>query len=321
MTDTIRPEQRIAQWIHKEHRLQLPVDISRLVEEYADVEEDDIPGNVDAVTITERKRPLIILDANQPYYRRRFTLAHELGHIIIPWHIGTFSCHAHKYVMVEDSLYGSIEAEANRFASELLIPSYWAKKTVLHLTKKDVTLTGILEHIVRAAEVSLPAACYAVYKYLEPGYIVISEGINLRLKSPGTLVRRIEDIERFDENSLNQFSSDKGLIETESYTLKWWRFIPEAILIKPQDESNSRVLIKEIIYSMYGDSKEGEHLLQSINGIIGSINSMFKPNNAEEFHFMLNQRIAGRPELSRIVKNPRFKEFLVKRIREIMDRR
>ncbi|MEJ7680125.1 MAG: ImmA/IrrE family metallo-endopeptidase [Segetibacter sp.] len=50
---------------------------------------------------------------------------HELGHIIIPWHLGTFIDKVDENNVTSNTEYWVLEREANRFASELLLPLDW----------------------------------------------------------------------------------------------------------------------------------------------------------------------------------------------------
>ena len=115
----IKSEQKVASLISARHRLKPPVDIREIVRLFADIEEDSIPGDCDAVLVppnNKRGRPLIILDKGKPETRKRFTLAHELGHLKIPWHTPLIAaCHIF-LPRVTELYYQSGEAEANRFA-------------------------------------------------------------------------------------------------------------------------------------------------------------------------------------------------------------
>lgn len=65
----------------------------------------------------------IILNANLGYHpRKRFTLAHELGHAHLPRHDGMSRCLG---TDIENPMTQEREREANEFASELLIPTDW----------------------------------------------------------------------------------------------------------------------------------------------------------------------------------------------------
>lgn len=64
----------------------------------------------------------IVINPEMTYYvqRRNFTLAHELGHIFIPWHNGDIKCNfKDNYVKVGGKrLLDTQELEANIFASD-----------------------------------------------------------------------------------------------------------------------------------------------------------------------------------------------------------
>ena len=55
--------------------------------------------------------------------RRRFTIAHEIGHFLIPWHDASAQCaSADMAVFKSQDVRKNKEAEANRFAAALLTP-------------------------------------------------------------------------------------------------------------------------------------------------------------------------------------------------------
>lgn len=84
----------------------------------------------EAMLIMDEHKALgaIALREESPMHRRRFSIGHELGHFLLPTHLPTgrgFSC------SVDDLRHGDprdadrrkrVEAEANRFAAELLMP-------------------------------------------------------------------------------------------------------------------------------------------------------------------------------------------------------
>lgn len=126
-------ETNLAQRVVGQFSLSPPVDVATVAERYADVEYCNIPFRVDGICLDLKrsgKRPSIIINVDQPRRRRRFTLAHELGHVLIPWHRG--SLYDDFSMLDADTQFDrwEMEGEANRFASELLIPSTWAS-TVL----------------------------------------------------------------------------------------------------------------------------------------------------------------------------------------------
>lgn len=66
------------------------------------------------VLIKDRIMPVIAVNKNMTLPRQRFTLAHELGHFIMPHNSPIFAC--------RDAQVNRWEREANRFAGELLMP-------------------------------------------------------------------------------------------------------------------------------------------------------------------------------------------------------
>lgn len=87
--------------------------------------------------------------------RRRFTIAHEVGHFVLPNH-GQDDCYC-KSSNIESWRKDGVrrqEYEANRFASELLLP---AKKLYPLVNEKDLTLDRV-KGFARHFETSLTAA-------------------------------------------------------------------------------------------------------------------------------------------------------------------
>ena len=104
-----------------------------------------------------RKRPLIAIKANQQYETKvRFSLAHELGHFIIPEHQNSW------YLCTIDDLNDyrekNIETEANQFAAELLLPSLW----LTHKIKRHDVTIDMLKAIAGECETSLTSTAIQV---------------------------------------------------------------------------------------------------------------------------------------------------------------
>jgi len=75
---------------------------------------------VSGIIIKDQKLSLIAVNKNMGLPRIRFTLAHELGHFILPHNRSVFSCN--------ESQVDRWEQEANRFAAELLMPQPLIKR-------------------------------------------------------------------------------------------------------------------------------------------------------------------------------------------------
>ena len=108
-----------------------PVDIYAIADAYADVielkMEDSISGMlIPATTESSPKRYTIIVNAKHPEVRRRFTVAHELGHLLLHDYRTPHADTGFKIRFRANREYdGSVaeEIEANQFAAEVLMPT------------------------------------------------------------------------------------------------------------------------------------------------------------------------------------------------------
>lgn len=79
------PEEKLANLIIKRHELNPGFDIKGFLASQADLRFGEIPNNVDGISInlkSKEKRPVVIISTNLPPARQKFTMAHELGHIV-----------------------------------------------------------------------------------------------------------------------------------------------------------------------------------------------------------------------------------------------
>lgn len=72
--------------------------------------------------LTDKGQPIILINKNMPNDRKRYTLAHELGHMIM-----------HLDFPYSDKTEKEIEKEANIFASEFLVPIREIRQELLNL--------------------------------------------------------------------------------------------------------------------------------------------------------------------------------------------
>jgi hypothetical protein len=113
-------------------------------------------------TDAERSAGAILVNSHSSYVRRRYTVGHELGHFLCPWHrnteAGGFRCTKSDMTVAEgEADHLRQEKEANRFAIELLAPGRLLRKHLRRLPE--------LERVVEIAselEISKTAAarCY-----------------------------------------------------------------------------------------------------------------------------------------------------------------
>jgi len=122
--------------------------------------------NFEGALQTDRERDfgIILANSNSSAFRRRYTIAHELAHFLSGWHKptdgSTFRCRQSDMTVAGGNMgHMRQEAEANRFAIELLAP---AKLVAPHLNKHPD-----LEH-VRAMSTQLEISkAAAARRYVE----------------------------------------------------------------------------------------------------------------------------------------------------------
>jgi Zn-dependent peptidase ImmA (M78 family) len=79
-------------------------------------------GKGDAITQTRGKSIFILYNDDRPVVRKRFSVAHELGHL----HLG----HLHGNSSLDLNSENFDEIEANTFAAHLLMPPDWLRKDI-----------------------------------------------------------------------------------------------------------------------------------------------------------------------------------------------
>lgn len=105
-----------------------------------------------------RSRGGILANTSKGMKRARFTVAHELGHFLMEWHVetcgGGFRCRSEDMRETRmASRHQRQEVEANRFAAEVLSPAYLVAPWI----DRDVDI-GKAHGTARALEISFEAA-------------------------------------------------------------------------------------------------------------------------------------------------------------------
>lgn len=97
------------------------------------------------ITDDAKSSGIILYNERSPLKRRRFTIAHELGHFLMPFHVpldgGQFLCSLEEMYSLsrnEQDRRARMEAEANRFASLLLLPPPVFRRDVARTKDPDL---------------------------------------------------------------------------------------------------------------------------------------------------------------------------------------
>ena len=118
--------------------------------------------------IGTESRAIITVNSRDSLTRRRFSLAHELAHWIRDRGVGTFLC-GRDDISAHNAESKSIEASANAYASQLVLPNYLFDE---YLRDTKLTLTRAAE-IGEVFQTSLTATAIKMVKRSpEPAFII-----------------------------------------------------------------------------------------------------------------------------------------------------
>jgi hypothetical protein len=249
--------------------------------------------------------------------RERFTLAHELGHILIPWHIGTvLVSHIDDGGASTSSEYREMEAEANRFAAELLLPTEWVRERI-----DGATSVSEMYERLEEAEVSRPVASFQICRAAPAGLFFIemtpfgrvvsaaaSGGTRIRLPSKG--VKYVSP--RIPGASVEEIQGPMSKII-------WWRFEPQALTPPTPIDRDWRPVLQQILSETLSTLGERESARMSNAGIVGSANA--RASSVDETFARCFQRVASDPDLARVASHPLFPMFLSMRVADVISRR
>lgn len=163
---------KIAQRVLKKYNLYPPIDMAGIIQDKGiTCVEENLGTNADGYSDLKDSDLKIVLNTAIRYEpRKRFTLAHELGHIFISWHSDVTLC-------VTDNEYSEHnkldiqEHEANVFASEILMPTEWVKEM---LSKNgNRSLEYIVNKLCNIANTSIMACFYALENAMKSGNVIV----------------------------------------------------------------------------------------------------------------------------------------------------
>ena len=79
----------------------------------------DLDGEGHGCAVHAGERPIILVERSLPFVRKRWTIAHELAHCLIPDHLGR---------LARNGRSSKLERQADQFATELLMPIPMVKR-------------------------------------------------------------------------------------------------------------------------------------------------------------------------------------------------
>lgn len=288
-----------------------PFDLEYLAGQYGDLEYHDFPFQVDGITIGigESARPKILINSNIPPTRRKFTLAHELGHIVIPWHTGTIVSHIDPGEV--DIAYREMEAEANRFAAELLMPSAW----LIAEFNRAGSVHDYFRSVLSNAGASREATFYKIFRCLPMPVVCVhidhaSRVSNAQRSNTAPYPPAREAyIDRATFSTEHQFES----FEIDGQRYLSWVFIGREI--QEVDDRPWRD-----VYSQILDDTQMRDYLQSINAILAAAFNKNKTQSESEICGAIIRRFADQEDFQQVYQHPLFEQYVIKRVKELKQR-
>lgn len=287
------PAAHCARTIIERHDCVPPVPIEEVARVYASVEAAPWPNaSCDGLVVgLGSDYPQIFLREASAPRRKRFTLAHELGHVALGWHAGVLGCsplrpdeslgsHAKSRLarIMASKNERAQEDEATMFASLVLLPDRWLR---------PILSTSSLAEALQALDntnVSTWACAMRLVAMLQPGFVFqFDDGYSTRvLASPGT---------RYDDRlSLKAKALRSGAEYVSGNTLRWYQFnTPEQYRPDSDSRTTTQILRDAIALSVESPSDRLK-IQQGVNGVVGSALSSHAGASVDQTLSMLRYR-------------------------------
>lgn len=309
--DDIGAARRLAQLLVARHGVGPPIDVEVMLRERAVVTSVASQEQWDAFSIKRpNQRPEVYLREGVTPQRRRFSLAHELGHVVIPWHVGLSvlepAADDDATKRGDDELHKAQEAEANEFASELLVPTAWLRETFDLRARDPETLLDRIERLATDADVSAIVAARAVVRLLvAPALLDLQHGSHaIQARSPTYQLRN--NSRELPATLLAALEQRRATRQIGAYrfTLTVLNF---AIPTEPADDADPDAILRTML-----DDRGTEHqaMARRINGVCGAANNTLQGDDFESSYAVLYQclqrNLTGQP----IVNDRRFVDYV-----------
>jgi IrrE N-terminal-like domain len=326
----MKPEEKFACRLLERHNLIPPYDLEELVSLYAEVDFLDFPNDADGISLglKQYSKPKIYINSSRLDVRQRFTLAHELGHVIIPWHIGNIVSHTDVRRNEEDEEetdfdsqlsrgddfeYRQIEGEANRFAAELLIPTSWLVKI---LETVDIfNFEEALKEVIQLSETSKDTALIKVFNALPPGYICAeiddNEVVVNSFMSSNTQVYKLP-LNTYCGSEPYPIYKEKAFFNLRNRSYILWSFENSIEIPKELGDISWREILNIIL-----EDTDLQEKKQNINAILPSLFQSVKAKEDSEVFSCIVHRYSERKDLEGFTHHSLFKQYVVKRLKEL----
>jgi hypothetical protein len=319
IVDLRHPEERMAARLVERLDLTPPIDVEELCGSFAELSFKNFPIEIDGLCLDLKlagKRPKVWVAKSIPPVRQRFTLAHEIGHIIIPSHTGTIIDDIDAPRSREKSKYREMEAQANSFAAELLMPSAW----VTGLAERAEHVAGLMHSIREIAQVSSPAAFLKAGKLGRPGYVgaQVRDGVIIRsLRTPKTNSKPPEVNTQIDRVQMPA-ALEPRTVNASDALYYWWQI--RETLDDPGNELPAwRAILEDILVEIPAEFRPKARA--SVNAIIGL--AIGKESKGAPVNRIYRRGMEGAQNresesiwVKHVLTHDRFKDYVLSRSRE-----
>lgn len=305
------PVEKMANRVLAIRKLTPPYDLEQLASEYGNLEYLELPFGVDGITIGigAAEKPLILINASAAATRRKFTLAHEIGHVVIPWHNGTIVSHLENGNV--DAAYSQMETEANRFAAELLMPSNWLAEEFERSANVEQYFRSVLAKVGTSKE----ATFNKIFRPLPQPVICIhvdshSKTISAR-RSPSAPYPPEQDVLVSGQTFQTDTRFERFEIDGQLYMS--WVFIGRAI------QEIDRRPWREVFTQILEDTGTQQYL-QNINGVLAAAYGKNKTLGEPEICGAIIRAFTDNDRLKVVLTHELFEQFVLKRVKELKRR-
>lgn len=320
-----RVARQVARQLAAELDLSPPFDIERVASRSADVVDEDIPTHADVIVLHARapgQKPRLVVDRSlqRSPERRRFAIAHGLGHVLLGWHgLGTPCDVSDRPSELPVTVHDLVEGEANAFARELLAPAAWI--TSFDALDRPAVLIG---HVADRAGVSAMPAARSVALLLPAGYVwavtdqwsrVLDAG-----RSPGTRICSPQPGSELDGAAYARHAAERHRDEHGDCSIWVWRFDPAAEGSLPRDRS-ARAVAGDIARDLELGAAGADALAARVDGIAGWANEQLGTASLDGMRRALGSRALTIPELADISSHPEFGALLDAKATELVAKR
>lgn len=315
-----RPEERVADLLVHRHQLIPPVDVTVLIELYdCELQYCEWPNkDCDAVvTGLGTGKPRIFVRDRMARVRRRFTLAHELGHVAIGWHLNTVMCDAVPDGVDDPAVLGiDQEGEANRFASRLLVPMNFRQQ----ITDGSPTVPQVLDAL-EGADVSAAAGLIAIAAHLSPGIVLRTPSLAWPVFSDRTGAGIKQLAWDHDWNSLQERAAESGIADHQSQLVHWYSFWDPREPERDEDPRDTKTLLADALDLVGLEGESFRKMRMSVAGVIGAAFSDSSVADAKLLMARLGQRFESDPKFSELNSTKEFRLYLHRKVLEVAARR